>query len=75
MLTALGLADEEDVVYRALVVHPGVRAPELARTLAAAPANATPAAAWSEHEVAAVLHRLLSTGLALADTDSGEEPR
>ncbi|MGW5198823.1 hypothetical protein [Streptomyces spiralis] len=74
MLTALGLADEEDAVYRALVVHPGVRAAELAQALAAAPADAAPAVAWSEHGVSTVLHRLVSTGLALADTGSGEEP-
>nr|BFD80768.1 LuxR family transcriptional regulator [Streptomyces sp. Xyl84] len=75
MLTALGLADEEDAVYRVLVAHPGVRAAELTRTLTAAPADATRAVAWSEHGVADVLHRLVSTGLALADTASGEEPR
>ncbi|MCN9241026.1 hypothetical protein NGF19_09500 [Streptomyces sp. RY43-2] len=75
MLTALGLADQEDAVYRALVVHPGARAADLARALAAAPADGVPAVAWSEHGVATVLRQLVSTGLALADTGVDEEPR
>ncbi|MEV6162342.1 hypothetical protein AB0L71_10540 [Streptomyces sp. NPDC052052] len=77
MLTELGLADEEDAVYRTLVVHPGVRAADLARTLAATGAGgeAAPAAVRSEEEVAAVLRRLVSTGLALVDPGPGGEPR
>jgi len=63
MLRVLGLADDEDTVYRALVARPEARAADLAHALAGTGAGPQ----WTEHRVAAVLDGLCRAGLATAE--------
>ena len=78
MLRVLGLADDEDTVYRALVARPGVGAADLARALAESAAGPQPGAAagpvWTERRVAAVLRGLCRAGLAVAEDGPEGEP-
>jgi len=74
----LGLADDEDTVYRALVARPGVGAADLARALAESAAGPQPGSAtgpgWTERRVAEVLRGLCRAGLAIAEEGPDGEP-